>query len=178
MDGEAKQHPMKAEYEAVILERLQLDPDPDPRGPLIDLKDVSILGGLAKGTPGMARQRTARGIARVPFPDPDPNEGSRWEDKPLWRAFDILDYFRETDNWPVGSAARPKQRHKRPGPKTPASAADEKVTWTRLGEINPELADKIRDARLNDGARRSVAQWAHRYAHTSGHRHEVIHRTP
>lgn len=155
----------KAEYDAVILDRLGLDPDSHHLGPLIDLKDVAILGCLAAGTPGMARQRTAKGQARVPFPSPDPVEGSRWEDKPLFRAYDILDYFKETGNWPVGAAARVKQRHRREGPKTPPAPAQEKVTWTRLHEINPELADQIKAARLNDGARRSPQQWAHRCRH-------------
>lgn len=168
----------KQAYDAAILERLGLERDDDPDGPLIDLKDVAILGGLAAGSPGMARQRTAKGLAKVPFPEPDPNEGSRWEDKPLWRAYAILDYYRESGNWPLGTAARLKLRRKRTAPKTPAAPDAEKVTWTQLADTHPQLAEWIRDARLNDGARRSPDQWAHRYEHTTGHRHEVVHRTP
>lgn len=165
------------EYAEAVRERLALEPDGHDDGPLIDLRDVATLGGLAPGSPGMARQRTAKGLARIPFPDPDPDEGQRWEDKPLWRAYLILDYFCLTGNWPLGQAARPALRHKRTAPRTPPAAAADKVTWTQLSETDPALAEMIRAAGLNDGSRRSPEQWAHRYEHTPGHRHEVIHRT-
>lgn len=152
-----------AEYDAAILERLALDPDEHPDGPLIDLRDVALLGGLSPTTPGMARQRTAKGIAKVPFPKADPEEGSRWADKPLFRAYLILDYFQQSGNWPLGSAARPAQRHRRPGPKTPSAPDVEKITWTQLREKDEELAEGIRAAKLNDGSRRSPEQWRHRY---------------
>lgn len=168
----------KAEYDAAITERLAIDPDGHHLGPLIDLKDIAVLGGLATGSPGMARQRTRKGQARVPFPEPDPQEGERWEDKPLWRAYVILDYFRETGNWPLGSGARTALRRKRVAPRTPAARPADKVTWTRLRETHPQLAEMIRAAKLNDGARRSPEQWAHRYEHTSGERHEVVHAVP
>jgi hypothetical protein len=86
-----------------------------------------------------------------------------------------LDYFQETGNWPLGSAARPAQRHPRKGPKTPPAPDAAKITWTQLRERDPKLAELLREAKLNDGARRSPEQWAHRYEHTSGHRREVIH---
>src|ERR1700752_5181335 len=81
------------EYDAAIMERLELDPTDHPRGPLIDLKDVAILGGLAAGSPGMARQRTRKGLAKVPFPEPDKDEGSRWGDKTVWRTCGVPEYF-------------------------------------------------------------------------------------
>jgi len=167
-----------AQYDNEIRERLQIEPGGHPDGPLIDLRDVALLGDLAPTTPGMARQRTRRGVARHPFPDPDPDEGLRWSDKPLFRAYLICDYFGETGNWPPGKAARPAQRHPRKAPKTPAAPDDEKITWTRLREKDPELADKIKAAKLNDGARRSPEQWKHRYEHTSGDHHEVVHTAP
>lgn len=163
MDQGKQEHPFKAEYDAAISERLELGPDTHPQGPLIDLRDVAILGGLAKGTPGMARQRTIKGLAGVPFPDPDPDEGRRWEDKPLWRAYVILDYFQKTNNWPLGTAARVKQQRRRLEPKTPSAPEEEKITWTDLRKVDPVLADHIRETKLNDGVRRSPAQWAHRF---------------
>jgi len=177
MDEEAAAQ-RKAEYDAAIMERLALDPTDHPDGPLIDLKDVAILGGLAKGSPGMARQRTRKGQAKILFPEPDEDEGSRWEDKPLWRAHVILDYFKRTGNWPLGAAARASQRVQRAAPKTPAAPAATKVTWTQLSETHPALAEMIRAAKLNDGARRSPDQWSHRYEHTNGQRHEVVHTVP
>lgn len=167
MARDHQEHPCKGEYDAAILERLALEPDPHPLGPLIDLRDVAILGGLAKGSPGMARQRTSKGLARVPFPEPDPEEGQRWEDKPLWRAYVILDYFKATGNWPLGAAARTAQRRPRQAPKTPMAQPEEKVTWTELMQIKPRLAAMIRSAKLNDGIRRSPEQWSHRYKHRS-----------
>lgn len=158
----------KAEYDAAITERLAIDPVAHHLGPLIDLKDVAILGGLAPGSPGMARQRTAKGQARVPFPDPDPDEGTRWEDKPLWRAYPILDYFKQTGNWPLGTAARPAQRRPRTAPRTPPAEAGEKITWSELSELKPQLAKRIKNAGLNDGIRRSPYQWLHRYRHRAG----------
>lgn len=151
-----------AEYDNAIRERLAIEPGDHPDGPLIDLRDVAILGRLAPGTPGMARQRTAQGRARVPFPDPDPEEGSRWPDKPLFRAYNILDYFQRTGNWPVGSAARPNLRHPRHVPAPPRAKPEDKITWTVLQDRDPATAAGIQDRKLNDGARRSVEQWQHR----------------
>lgn len=166
-------------YEQAIRERLHIETwIAHEDGPLIDLKDIATLGGLAPGTPGMARQRTAKGTATVPFPDPDEDEGMRWEDKPLFRAYTVMDYFRATGNWPLGQAARPAQRKKREAPKTPPAAPAEKMNWTELCDADPRLAASIHTAGLNDGNRRSVKQWQHRYDHTSGHRHEVVHRPP
>lgn len=165
-----------AQYVEAIQDRLGLEEDATwtADGPLIDLRDVALLGGLAVGTPSMARQRTAQGRARVAFPDPDPAEGMRWPDKPLFRAYVILDYFQATGNWPLGQAARPALRHPRTAPMPPRARPEDKITWTKLCEVEPELAERIKTAKLNDGSRRSPEQWRHRYEHTSGDHHEVI----
>jgi hypothetical protein len=89
----------------------------------------------------------------------------RWEDKPLFRAYAILDYFKQTGNWPLGAAARPALRKPRTAPRTPPAEPEEKITWTELQEVHPWLAARIKRAHLNDGIRRSPEQWKHRYRH-------------
>jgi hypothetical protein len=108
-----------AEYHRIIAERLGIDCEADP-DPLIDLPQIADLGGLSKVTPVQMRQRTRHGRAKHPFPDPAPNEGSRFADKPLWRAVtQIIPYLQETGNWPPGAGARPLTR----GPRKEADAA-------------------------------------------------------
>lgn len=156
-----------ASYNAALIERLgftkeQIDEADGGKGPLITLAQVATLGGLARNSPGAARQRTMRGQAKVPFPDADEEWLKRMPYVPLFPAYDILDYFIATGNWPLGQAARMAQRHPRPGAKTPAAAPEDKITFTRLAELHPRVAQLIRRKGLNDGSRRSPAQWKHR----------------
>lgn len=99
-----------AEVHRWIRKLLQIDTNIDP-DPLIDLPDIATLAGVAEGTPGVWRQRTRSGKARVDFPEPGDPTGARYEDKPLWRAVsEVLPFLKATGNWPPGSAARPITR--------------------------------------------------------------------
>ena len=98
------------EYHRIIKERLEIDCERDP-DPLIDLPDIAELAGLAPGTPVQWRQRTRRGEAKHPFPEPAPGIGDRFADKPLWHAVSqVIPYLEETGNWPPGAGARPMTR--------------------------------------------------------------------
>lgn len=154
-------------YDRALMDRLgltrqEIDESDEGTGPLITLSQIATLGGLARNTPGAARQRTLRGLAKVAFPDPDEAMLRRMPDKPLFPSYKVLDYFIATGNWPLGQAARLAQRHPRPTPKAPAAAAADKITFTTLEEVDPELAAQVRAKGLNDGARRSPEQWRHR----------------
>jgi hypothetical protein len=109
----------RREFQQVVEERLNIDTREDP-DPLIDLPAIAKLGGLAPGTPGQQRQRSIAGRARVHFPEPDPTAGSRFADKPMWRAVtQICPYFVDMGNWPPGRAAREQTR----GPRDKEEAA-------------------------------------------------------
>lgn len=109
-----------AEYHRIIEDRLDIscgNQDPDP---LIDLQDIAALGGLASGTPGQMRQRSKDGKGRVKFPEPAPGIGTRWPEKPLFRAATaVIPYLEATGNWPPGAGARTTTR----GPRRRAEAA-------------------------------------------------------
>lgn len=95
-----------AEYHSIISERLGINCDEEP-DPLIDLKDIAALAGLAEGTPGQMRQRSKDGKGRVKFPSEAPGIGQRWPDKPLFKAVtEVIPYMEETGNWPPGTGAR------------------------------------------------------------------------
>lgn len=94
--------------------------DPDP---LLDLKDIAELSGLAPDTPGQQRQRSKAGGGRVKFPPEDPTLGERWPEKPLFRAVTgVIPYLKATGNWPPGAGARPTTRGVR-GPRQPKAEA-------------------------------------------------------
>ena len=96
---------------SIIRERLGIDAGPTDPDPLVDLKDIAELAGLAPDTPGQQRQRSKSGGGRVKFPDEDPREGKRWEEKPLFRAVTgVIPYLEATGNWPPGAGARPTTR--------------------------------------------------------------------
>jgi hypothetical protein len=96
---------------AIIRERLGIDAGPGDPDPLVDLKDIAELAGLAPDTPGQQRQRSKAGGGKVKFPAEDPREGKRWEEKPLFRAVTaVIPYLEATGNWPPGSGARPTTR--------------------------------------------------------------------
>lgn len=106
-------------FHAIITERLGIDCADEP-DPVIDLKDIAELGGLAPGTPGQMRQRSKDGHGKVVFPREAPGIGERWPDKPLFRAVtDVIPYLDATGHWPPGVGARPKTR----GPKTSSRSA-------------------------------------------------------
>jgi hypothetical protein len=148
-----------AEYAKLVTERLNIDmaDEKHPDGPLIDLADIALLGGLSPAAAAMARQRTRRGIAKVRFPEPAPGIGTRFEHKPMWHAFVILDYYKQNGNWPLGNAARPTLRQ--PGNRPPVARPEDKMNWTALRGVDNDLAERIRAARLNDGSKRSIEQW-------------------
>lgn len=103
----------------IIEERLGIDCDAD-RDPLIDLPQIADLAGLARVTPVQMRQRTRTGQAKHPFPEPAPDMGTRYKDKPLWHAVSqIVPFLKETGHWPPGAGARPLTR----GPRTETNAA-------------------------------------------------------
>lgn len=150
----------KATYDKIIREDLGIDPHSGPGhhlGPLIDMADIATLSHMSPHAAAMARQRTAAGRARRPFPQPDPDEGSRFADKPLWRAYEVLDYYVATENWPLGSKARGQIGAR--GNRPPVSRPEEKVNWSTLYRKDRALAEQIKNARLNDGSRRSPEQW-------------------
>ena len=106
-------------YHTIIEERLGIDCKDDP-DPLIDLKDMAELAGLAPGTPGQMRHRSKDGHGKVVFPPQAPGIGERWPEKPLFRAVsDVIPYLEATGNWPPGAGARPSTR----GPKRRGEAA-------------------------------------------------------
>lgn len=108
----------------IIRERLSIDAGPGDPDPLIDLKDIAELAGLAPDTPGQQRQRSKAGGGRVKFPAEDPDLGLRWEEKPLFRAVTgVIPYLDATGNWPPGSGARPTTRGKR-GPRPKKAVAE------------------------------------------------------
>jgi hypothetical protein len=104
-----------AEYHSIIRDRLGIDCSDEP-DPLIDLKDIAALAGLAEGTPGQMRQRSKDGKGRVKFPAEAPGIGRRWPDKPLFNAVtQVIPYMEETGNWPPGAGARMTTRGPRTG---------------------------------------------------------------
>jgi len=105
-----------AECWRIIRERLGIDAGPNDPDPLIDLKNIAHLSGLAEDTPGQQRQRSKQGGGKVKFPAEDPKLGERWPEKPLFRAVTaVIPYLEATGNWPPGSGARPTTR----GPRGP-----------------------------------------------------------
>lgn len=107
------------EWHRIIKERLGIDATDDP-DPLISLPDVAELAGLAPGTPGQMRQRSRKGQAVHPFPEPAPGLGQRFADKPLWHAAtQIIPYLKQTGNWPPEAGARKATR----GPRKRKDAA-------------------------------------------------------
>lgn len=101
----------------IIRERLGIEAGPNDPDPLIDLKNIADLAGLAPDTPGQQRQRSKQGGGRYVFPPEDPKLGERWPEKPLFRAVTaVIPYLEATGNWPPGTGARPTTRGKR-GPR-------------------------------------------------------------
>jgi hypothetical protein len=97
-------------YHAIITERLGIDCTSDP-DPVIDLKDIAELAGLAPGTPGQMRQRSKDGKGRVKFPAEAEGIGTRWPEKPLFPAVTgVIPFLEATGNWPPGAGARPSTR--------------------------------------------------------------------
>jgi hypothetical protein len=98
-------------YHSIIEERLGITCTEDEPDPVIDLKDIAELGGLAPGTPGQMRQRSKDGKGRILFPAEAEGIGTRWPDKPLFRAVTaVIPYLEATGNWPPGAGARPSTR--------------------------------------------------------------------
>jgi hypothetical protein len=99
-----------AEYHHHIQRRLGIDTVRDP-DPLLSLPQIAELAGLSPNTPSVWRQRTRRGEARVPFPEPGTPTGKRNADKPMWAAVtEVIPYLEATHNWPPDSGARPGTR--------------------------------------------------------------------
>lgn len=115
----------------IIRERLGIEAGPNDPDPLVDLKNIADLAGLAPDTPGQQRQRSKQGGGKVKFPPEDPKVGERWAEKPLFRAVTgVIPYLEATGNWPPGSGARPTTR----GPRGPRP--------TRKTESTTEVADE------------------------------------
>jgi hypothetical protein len=106
---------LKAYYK-IIQQRLGIPCGPEDPDPIIDLKDIAELAGLAPDTPGQQRQRSKAGGGRVKFPAEAPGIGTRWAEKPLFHAVTgVIPYLEQTGNWPPGTGARPTTRGPRHG---------------------------------------------------------------
>jgi hypothetical protein len=151
-----------AEIHRHIQERLGIDTQVDP-DPLIDLPRIAKLAGLAPGTPGQQRQRSLAGKSRERFPDPDPIAGSRFEDKPMWKAVtDVVPYLMRTGNWPPEAGAR----HQTRGGKSDAPPP-ERYSFRQLAEVAPLLHNKLYRSKAGTSGLRTLERWrqaAERYA--------------
>lgn len=151
---------------SIIRERLGIAAGPDDPDPLVDLKDIAELAGLAPDTPGQQRQRSKAGDGRVKFPAEDPKVGLRWEEKPLFRAVTgVIPYLEATGNWPPGAGARPTTRGPRQewqrGAHRTGEPMEQETRYTvkELEGVDLQLALKLRSAGRATSGRRSVDRW-------------------
>lgn len=79
----------------------------DEIDPKIDMIMIARLNGVVDTTPQQWRQRTVKGLLRVPFPDVDDD---RYEDKPQWLLSTIVKWMKRSRRWPPGSVGRPETR--------------------------------------------------------------------
>lgn len=143
-------------YHAIIKERLNIDCTNDP-DPLIDLRDMAALAGLSPSTTGQQRQRSKDGLGKVRFPGEDPVLGTRWPEKPLFRAVTaVIPYLEATGNWPPEAGARPSARGKRD---ETAKPNEPKYTFAELRKEAPRTYHKIRRAEIGTSGRRTLARW-------------------
>jgi hypothetical protein len=130
---------------ARLLPDWNADEDPDP---LIDAPMFAELAGVAPNTPGAWQQRTKEGKEKVAFPEPGE---PKYRDKPQWYAISqALRYLMDSFRWPRGVAARESTR---------AGHGRERILFTELADLDPNLAVQLAQLNANDQVPRTIQGW-------------------
>lgn len=109
--------PVPTEEVAAALVLLRTELGLNEADPLIGLRQIAQLAGVAPNTPTIWRVRsraeyTGPGKMRRPFPQPD---DTRYPDKPQWHAIStVLPWLWTEGKLPRGSVGRPWTRGARP----------------------------------------------------------------
>lgn len=109
----ARTLPVPTEEVAAALVFLRNELGLSESDPLISLRQIAAMAGVAPNTPTIWRARsrpeyTGPGKMRRPFPAPD---DTRYPDKPQWRAIgSVLPWLWTEGKLPRGSVGRPETR--------------------------------------------------------------------